>query len=115
MDRHHLRGVAGEEFDGDARADCRRGRGGAAQFEQGHLAGGDQRIVVRREVADAVAIELQMPVRDLAGVGKVVRVFEGRRHRAVGVQGGVPAAVVEVQMGVDDDVDFGGIDAGPAA
>ena len=82
------------------------------RVEQGELAGGEQRIVVGREIADAVAVVLQAAVRELSGGEEVARVGEGGRDGAVGVEGGVPAAVVEVQVGVEDVGDVFGADAG---
>src|ERR1700684_2187464 len=110
VDGEELRGMAGETFDGDARNDGFDLAGAGA--EESHLAGGDEGVVVIGEVADGVAFELEMAMiyfslmREVAGIG------EGGDDAAVGGAGGVPSGVVEVKVGVDDDVDFFGIDAG---
>src|ERR1700761_1506377 len=82
------------------------------RVEQSELAGGEERIVVGREVADAVAVVLEAAVGELAGGKEVARVGEGGRDGAVGMEGGVPAAVIEVEMRVEDVRDFLGADAG---
>ena len=53
-----------------------------------------------------------MAVVDFAAMGEVAGVGEGGDDAAIGSAGGVPAAVVEVEVGVDDDVDFFGADVG---
>ena len=47
-----------------------------------------------------------MAVGDFAAMGEVARVGKSRPDAAVGAAGGVPSAVIEVEVGVDDDVDF---------
>ena len=111
VDSHELGGVAGEEFDRDSGDDLGVGTN-AFGGEQGHLTGLDERIVVGGEIADAVAVELEMTVGDLAGVGEVAGVGEGGGDGAIGVEGGVPATVVEVEVGIDDNVDLLGVDTG---
>ena len=49
---------------------------------------------------------------DFAAMGEVAGVRECRDDAAFGSAGGVPAAVVEVEVRVDDDVDFFGADLG---
>ena len=134
MDGEHVCGVAGEGFDGEAGEDFGRGLDGglreirrlgvtearviwgeaaaAVRIEQGELAGGEKRIVVGREIADAVAVVLQAAVREFAGGEEVARVGEGGCDAAVGVESGVPAAVIEVEMRVQNVGDVFGADAG---
>lgn len=45
-----------------------------------------------------------MAVFHLAAMSKVARIGKGRRDGAVGLERCVPAAVVEVEMGVEDNV-----------
>ena len=52
-----------------------------------------------------------MAVGDFAAVGEVTGVGEGGDDAAVGSAGRVPSAMVEVEVGIDDDVDFFGSDA----
>ena len=47
-----------------------------------------------------------MTMRDLTRMGKVPRVRKRRRHRAIRMQCRIPAAVVEVQVRIDDDIDL---------
>ncbi len=55
---------------------------------------------------------LQAAVRELSGGEEVARVGEGGCDGAVGVESGVPATVVEVQVGVEDVRDVFGADTG---
>ena len=114
VDGEELRGVAGEAFDGDAGDDGRGSGQGVSriQIQQGHLAGFDEGIVIVGDVADGVAFKLEMAVRDFAAMGEVAGVGEGGDDAAFGSARGVPSAVVEVEVGVDDDVDFFGADFG---
>ena len=111
MHAHHLRRVSGEQLHPDAGAYLRRGAC-AGQIQQRHLAALHQRVVVGREVADAVALQLQVAVLHLAAMGKVAGVGEGGGHAAVRMQRRVPAAVVEVQVGVDHNVHLRRVHAG---
>src|SRR5271170_486866 len=47
-----------------------------------------------------------MSMLDLSAMRKVARVRKRRDNLAIGGEGCVPSAVVEVQMRVDDDIDF---------
>lgn len=105
MHGEQLGGVAGEWLDGDAGDDFRVAADGFG-VEEGHLARGDEGVVVGGEVADAVAVKLEVAVLDLAAVGKVAGVGEGGGDGSVGVKGGVPAAMIEMEMGVDNVRDF---------
>src|SRR3981189_290175 len=53
-----------------------------------------------------------MAVFHLAAVREVAGVGEGRRYRSVRLECRIPAAVVEVEMGVDHDIDLLHADAG---
>jgi hypothetical protein len=133
-DGEHVCGVAGEGLNAEAGEDFERGvdvgwweigRFGIAEaeivgreaaeaewVEQVDLAIGEERIVVGAEVADPIAVVLQATVRELAGSEEVAGVGEGWGDGAVGVEGGVPAAVVEVEVGIEDVGDVFGADAG---
>lgn len=134
MDGEHAGGVTGEGLDREAGKDFGRclDRGEweiwclgvakalvvwgeateAVRVEQGELAGGEEWVVVGGEIADAVAVVLEAPVGELTGGEEVARVGEGGGDGAVGVEGGVPAAMVEVQVGVEDVGHLFGADAG---
>ena len=87
------------------------GRNLRIAFQQSHLSAVNQRIVVVGHVADAVALMLLMGVFHLA----LLHVIGGARETSAGLAVlviGVPAAVVEMQVGVDDDVDLVGRHAG---
>ena len=85
---------------------------GGVEVDEGEPAGGDEGVVIGGEVADLVAVELEAAVGEFAGSGEVAGVGEGWGYGAIGVKGGVPAAVVEVEVGVDDVGDFFGLDTG---
>ncbi len=109
VDGEELRGVAREALDGNAGDD---GGGFAGlRVEKGHLAGGDEGIVVIGDVADGIALELEMAVGDFTAMGEVAGVGESGGDAAVRSAGRVPTAMVEVKMGINDDVDFFGADA----
>ena len=100
-----IAGVAGIDLHGNAGNDF------AVASEQLQLAVGEQRIVVVGHVADAVALMLLVSVLQFALLDVIGRARKGRDRLALLVVR-VPAAVVEVQVSVDDDVDLVGRNLG---
>src|SRR5579883_570862 len=78
--------------------------------DQRHAARLDQRIVIRIDVADAVPREPLVRVLPFAPRGEVARPRKRRRGAPV-PQNGVSAAMVPVQVAIDDDIDGFRIDA----
>jgi hypothetical protein len=109
VDGHEVVGVAGVELDGEM-----GGEGvvvAGLEREGLHLTGGEQGLVVVGYVGDGVALVAGAGMGDFAGVGVVGGVGEGGDDGGAGLSGtacgvaGVPAAVVPVQVGIDDGVD----------
>src|SRR5580700_1368685 len=111
---HQLRRVTREALDRDTRDDLLDLPGplGWVKIEERHLAALDQRVVVVADVADGIALQLQMAVLHLAAMREVARVGEGGHHATLWRKRRVPAAVVEMQVRVDDDVDLFRTNAG---
>lgn len=82
----------------------------AGRIEQRHLSVGQQRIVIVTDIADRVALQLQMAVLHLSAMDEIAGVGKSGDDAAIRVAGGVPAAVIEMQMGVEDDVHVFGLD-----
>ncbi len=99
-------GVSWKELDADA------GNDGRIAAEQSRASAGDKRIVVFGEIADAVAFVLLVGVGQFAALVVVAGARKGGNEGAIGAADGVPAAVVEVKMGVDDNVEIIGSKAG---
>ena len=98
---HQLGGVPGKHF-----AEMPGTISGAGAFDERHLTGGDQRIVIVADIADAVAFQLSMAVLHLPTMREVARVGKCRNDLAGFVSSRVPSAMVKVQVGIDDDIDF---------
>ena len=105
-DRLVMGGVSGKQLDTDAGNDRR------IAVEQSRPSAGDERIVVVSEIADAVAFVLQVGVGQFAALVVVAGARKGGDQGAIGAADGVPAAVVEVKMSVDDNVEIVGSKAG---
>jgi len=97
-DALHIGGVPWEDLHGNPRDNF------LVAAQQLHMPRCDQRIVIRADVADGVTLQLQSPVLPLA-LGSVIRRFGKRRDDLIALPDRVPAAMVEVQMRVNDDVD----------
>src|SRR5512146_159461 len=95
--------VSGKHADRDSRTDL------AIAGDQLHLAGLDQWIVVVADIADAIAFVLLLRVFPLAALYVVLRPRKGRDRASIFVVR-VPAAVIEMKMRIDDDIDFVGRD-----
>src|SRR6185503_7546071 len=93
----HVARVTGINSNGDA------GDNLMTPIQQSHLPGPNQGIVIVTDVADAIAFELQRSVLPLAFWSIVFRLGK-RRDRGSVLIHSVPAAVVEVQMRVNDHV-----------
>src|SRR5208337_1144760 len=104
--RLHVGRVAGKSFHGNAGNDF------FVAFEQSHLAAGDERVVVVGEVADGVALAGLAGILPLAFGGVIFCPRKCGDYLSSFVTHRVPAAVVEVKMGIDDDVDVFGRDSG---
>ena len=102
-DHRHVAIVSRRAAHPDARHDL------VIAIDQHHLAGVHQRIVIRVVVADAVP---RMPVVRVLPLRPRREISRARKCRdgAIARQDGVAAAMVEMQMAVDDDVDRLGID-----
>src|SRR5579859_545548 len=101
----HVARVPGPDLDGDSR------RYLGVAFNQLHLAGLDQRIVIGAEVAYAIALQLQRSVLPLAQRSVVLRLGERGDGLPVLINR-IPAAVIKMKMGIDDDIDLVGGHAG---
>src|SRR5262249_43375194 len=97
-DRLHVRSVSGKNLDGDS------GYNLPASAQKFHLPSFNQGIVVLADVADAVACKLPACMLPLPFLHEIL-CSRKRRHNSFGVEHGVPTAMVEVQVCVDDDVD----------
>jgi len=91
--------VSGHDSDGDA------GTNFAVSRDKFHLSGLDQRIVVVADVADAIALVLLLRVLPFAALHVVLRSRESCHSLAV-LEDGVPTRMIEMQVRVDDDIDF---------
>ena len=99
-------GVSWKELDADA------GNDGCVAAEERRASAGDKRIVVVGEIADTIAFVLLVRVGQLAALIVIAGAREGGNDGAIGAAYGVPAAVVEVKMSVDDDIEIIGSKAG---
>ena len=79
-------------------------------FGQLHLAAGDQRIVVRADVTNAIALALHLADLPLAARRKILCIGESWDSNAVAYDR-VPSAMVKVQMRIDDDINLLGRDS----
>ena len=70
-----------------------------------HLAAGNQRIVVVADVADGIALVLLASMLPLPFLHVILGVRESCDN-LVSLSHRVPSTMVEMQMGVDDDVDI---------
>ena len=96
QDRLHVAGVSGIDPDRYAGDDFR------VAAQQRHLSAFDQGIVILRDVADPVALVF-VGVLPLAFLHVVLRPGE-RAGNLVALADGVPSAMIEVEMAIDDDV-----------
>ncbi len=96
VDRHQLSRVPRKKLDADPRTYRRIGLN-PIRIEQGHLPRLDQRLVVGREIAHPVAVQLQAAMLQLAPMSEVPRIRKRRRHRTVRMECCVPAAMIEVR------------------
>src|ERR1035437_3383877 len=103
---HHVAVVAGGAVHGHA------GDRLVAVFDEGHAAGSQQGIVVGVDIGDAVANVALVGVLPFAAAGEILRAGEGGGG-AVSGEHGVAAAMVPVQVAVDDAIDGLGVDAVP--
>src|SRR6266851_433781 len=99
----HVAGVAGKHFRRNSGDDF------LVAAQQLHLTGFDQRIVVVSHVTDRVALVF-MGVLPFAFLDVVLCFWKGG-YGFTGAEHGVPSAVVEVQVGIDDDIDVAGRNA----
>src|SRR6516225_6520114 len=88
-----------EYLDGDALDDVR------FSPQEPHLSAADQRVIVVGQVTDTVALVLLVGVPQLALLDVVNGVRKGRLRLTVLIKG-VPTAMIEMKMCIDDDVDL---------
>ena len=98
QDRLHVARVSGID------ADRYAGNNFRVAAQQRHLSAFDQRIVILRDVADPVAL-IFVGVFPLAFLHVVLCLGESGGN-LVALADGVPSAMIEVQMAVDDNVDI---------
>ena len=97
---HVIRGVSRIELHGDSWRDL------GIAIEDHSLSVADQRIVVVREITDAVAFMLFVRMREFTFLHVVLCARKRRRNCSITLAKCVPTAMIKVEMRVDDDIDF---------
>src|SRR5579884_877259 len=92
-------------------ADFQAGEQFAIALEEGHLAALDQGIVVGAEIAHAIALVLAPGVLPFGALHVIASAGEAG-DEAVAAAEGIPAAMIVMKVGVDDDIHLVGGDAG---